>query len=164
MPSKSIRSRERKLPVLNTAHLAALNLFRANNLLSRAITKHLSQFGLTISQHSVLALLRANGEQGLALSEVGELLSLSSPNITNVVDRLEEKGWVRRTLHGRDRRVKIIQLTEQGEELEGRVFELHGTRLEEMLGAHLNEKDQQELIRLLRLLRQSLEASEWLSG
>ncbi len=164
MPSKSIRKRDRKLPVLNTAHLAALNLFKSNNLLSRAITKHLSEFGLTISQHSVMAFLSANGDKGLALSELGEILSLSSPNITNVVDRLEEKGWVRRTSHGSDRRVKIIQLTEQGEEVERRVFALHGTRLEEMMGAHLNKEDLEQLIRLLRLLRQSLEESRWLSA
>lgn len=164
MSSKSIRKRQRKLPVLNSAHLAALNLFKANNLFSRAIAKHLSEFGLTISQHSVMAFLRANGEQGLALSELGEILSLSPANITNVVDRLEEKGWVRRTSHGSDRRVKIIQLTEQGEEVERRVFELHGSRLQEMLGAHLSEEDLQQLIRLLRLLRQSLEESQWLSA
>ena len=163
MPSKPLRDRKRKLPVLNSAHLTALNLFKANNLLSRAITKHLSEFGLTISQHSVLAFLRANARQGLALSELGEMLSLSSPNITNVVDRLEEKGWVRRTEHGRDRRIKIVQLTDQGEALESRVFDLHGSRLQEMLGVRLSEDELRRLIHLLRLLRKGLEESRWLS-
>ena len=162
MASRSTRQRDRKVPVLNSAHLAALNLFKADNLLSRAMSKHLAQFDLTISQHSVLAFLRANSEHGLALIELGELLSLSSPNITNVVDRLEEKGWVKRTDHGRDRRVKIIRLTPEGERVESEVFDIHGVRIQEMLEV-LSEDDIQSLIGLLRKLRQGLEQTRWLA-
>lgn len=161
MPSKSIRKRRHTLAVINAAHLTALNLFKANNLLSRAVAKHLSEFGLTISQHSVMAFLRSN-DKGLALTELSQLLSLSLPNITSVVDRLEEKGWVRRTDHPKDRRLRIVRLTPQGEALERRVYETHGTRLQEMLGERLDEKGLQELIRLLRLVRQGLEESDWL--
>ena len=162
MASRNKRNRDRKLPVLNRSHLAALNLFKTDNLLSRAMAKHLAEFGLTISQHSVLAFLRANQEHGLALIELGELLSLSSPNITNVVDRLEEKGWVKRTEHGSDRRVKIIRLTPQGEEVEARVFGIHGDRIKGMLGV-LEEDEVEALIRLLRKLRSGLEQTEWLA-
>ncbi|MDA2935199.1 MarR family transcriptional regulator [Acidobacteria bacterium AH-259-D05] len=162
MPIKSKEKKQWKIPALNSAHLAALNVFKTNNLLSRAMSKHLSEFELTISQHSVLASLKANGKEGLALNVLGELLSLSSPNMTNVVDRLEEKGLVVRTDHRRDRRVKIIRLTRKGEELEERVFDVHGQRIESMLD-HLKEKDLEDIIRLLRKLRQGLEESGWLS-
>ena len=161
MPTKSKEKKQWKIPVLNTAHLLALNIFKTNNLLSRAMSKHLSEFELTISQHSVLACLKANAKEGLALNALGELLSLSSPNITNVVDRLEEKGLVVRTDHGSDRRVKIIRLTPKGEELEGRVFDVHGQRIESMLD-HLRGQDLEEVIGLLRKLRQGLEESGWL--
>ena len=148
--------------MLNRAHWGVLNIIKANNLLSRALSKHLSEFGLTISQHTVLAFLKANTERGLALNVLSQLLSLSSPNITNVVDRLEGKGLVVRTSHRRDRRVKIIRLTPKGKELEKRVFDVHGQRIESML-EHLDEKELEELILLLRKLRHSLKESGWLS-
>lgn len=158
--SRTRRKQEYKLPVVNTAHLAALNIFTSNNLLSRVMSKHLNQFDLTISQHSVLAFLKANSEKGLPLNAIGELLSLSSPNITSVVDRLQEKKLVVRTNHETDRRVKIIRLTRSGEELERRVFEVHGQRIGRMLG-ELDKKDLEALITILRKVRHSLEESEW---
>lgn len=151
-----------KLPIVNAPHLAALNIFATYNLLSRVMSKHLSEFNLTISQHSVLAFLKANAQKGLALNSIGELLSLSSPNITSVVDRLEEKGLVVRTDHDTDRRIKIIKLTPAGEELERRVFEVHGQRIEGMLHS-LGKKDLEDLIRLLRKARHGLEESGWLN-
>ena len=160
--TKSRKKQRWKIPVLNRAHWGVLNIIKANNLLSRALSKHLSEFGLTISQHTVLAFLKANTERGLALNVLSQLLSLSSPNITNVVDRLEGKGLVVRTSHRRDRRVKIIRLTPKGKELEKRVFDVHGQRIESML-EHLDEKELEELILLLRKLRHSLKESGWLS-
>lgn len=160
MAIKSKRKQRRKIPVLNSAHLAALNLFKSDNLLSRAMAKHLSEFDLTITQFSVLAFLSANSKKGLALNELGEFLSLSSPNITNVVDRLEEKGWVVRTDHGTDRRIKIIRLTPTGEDLERRIFDIHGQRIQSML-AELTEDELQQLITLLRKVRHSLEVTGW---
>ena len=162
MATKSKEKQLWKTPVINTAHLGVLNLFKANNLLSRALSKHLSEFGLTISQHTVLAFLTANAEKGLALNVLGQLLSLSSPNITNVVDRLEGKELVVRTGQRHDRRVKIIRLTPKGEELERRVFDVHGQRIESML-EQLDKKELEELILLLRKLRHSLKESAWLS-
>lgn len=161
MNSKTGKKKYR-IPIVNTAHLAALNLIKTDNLLSRAVSKHLSEFGLTISQHGVLAFLQANIADGLALNVLGELLSLSSPNITSVVDRLEEKHLVVRTSHKTDRRKKIIKLTPEGDKLERRIMKIHGKRLREMMG-DLEESELETLVQLLRKLRHQLEHSLWLN-
>jgi MarR family transcriptional regulator, organic hydroperoxide resistance regulator len=51
------------------------------------------------------------------MGELAALMRCDNSNMTGIVDRLEERGLVERTAAERDRRVKLIALTEQGREL-----------------------------------------------
>jgi len=51
------------------------------------------------------------------LSEIGEAMAVTCSNITGLVDRLEDAGWVQRRPHPQDRRVTLACLTERGEEI-----------------------------------------------
>jgi DNA-binding MarR family transcriptional regulator len=44
-------------------------------------------------------------------------------NVTGLVDRLEQRGFIERLSNPKDRRVKLIALTKDGESLRGRLFE-----------------------------------------
>jgi DNA-binding MarR family transcriptional regulator len=55
---------------------------------------------------------------------MGELaleMHCDSSNITGIVDRLEERGLVERTALARDRRVKLVGVTEEGRKLRDEV-------------------------------------------
>ena len=48
------------------------------------------------------------------MGELAALMRCDNSNMTGIVDRLEERGLVERTPAERDRRVKLIALTERG--------------------------------------------------
>jgi DNA-binding MarR family transcriptional regulator len=59
--------------------------------------------------------LRILGSGPRKMSELAQALFCDSSNVTGIVDRLEERGLVRREAAEGDRRVKLLVLTEDGE-------------------------------------------------
>ena len=51
------------------------------------------------------------------MGELAALMRCDNSNMTGIVDRLDERGLVERTAAERDRRVKLIALTERGREI-----------------------------------------------
>ena len=70
--------------------------------------------GLTQQQYNVLRILRGAGEEGLPTLEVGERMIEKTPGVTRLLDRLEEKGWVRRQRSRKDRRLVLCHVTHPG--------------------------------------------------
>ncbi|PLV60401.1 MarR family winged helix-turn-helix transcriptional regulator [Thermotoga sp. KOL6] len=52
-----------------------------------------------------------------SMSKIAEELSVSKSNVTITVDKLEEKGYLKRERSKNDRRVVMVSLTRKGEEL-----------------------------------------------
>jgi DNA-binding MarR family transcriptional regulator len=52
----------------------------------------------------------------LPTSEIGRRLGISSPNVTSLVDKLAEKGYVVRSPDSHDRRVVNVSITERGKQ------------------------------------------------
>jgi DNA-binding MarR family transcriptional regulator len=88
---------------------------------------------LTMPQLKVLLLL---GQHGSApVSWLAARMAVSPPNITGILDRLEQRGWVERTSDSQDRRVVRILLTDGGTKL---LHELAGagvSHLRECIGS-----------------------------
>ena len=76
--------------------------------------------------------------------------------MTNRIDRLAEKGLVRRVPDPEDRRGILVELTEQGRELIDRALISHVAN-EARLLQPLSREEQQTLAALLRKLLSSLE-------
>lgn len=87
-----------------------------SQLLGRIFQERLEPFGLTVFHWVVLCCLWE--EDGLATSSIGERLQQVGGTLTGVLDRMEERGLVRRERDCRDRRIWRIWLTEAGKELE----------------------------------------------
>ena len=85
-------------------------------LLGRKFQERLEPFGLTPFHWVVLCCLWE--EDGLATSSIGEKLQQVGGTLTGVLDRMEERGLVRRERDARDRRIWRIWLTEAGSQLE----------------------------------------------
>ena len=63
--------------------------------------------------------------------ELSEATGLSSAATTTLIDRLERKGFVRRTRHERDRRQVLVEMTDLGRE---RTMQLYGPLVREGVG------------------------------
>lgn len=87
-----------------------------SQLLARTFQERLEPFGLTPFHWVVLCCLWQ--EDGLATSTLGERLQQVGGTLTGVLDRMEERGLVRRERDSRDRRIWRIWLTAAGKQLE----------------------------------------------
>jgi DNA-binding MarR family transcriptional regulator len=87
-----------------------------SQLLTRKFTDKLEPFGLTPFHWLVLCCLWQ--EDGLPTSSIGEKLQQVGGTLTGVLDRMEERGLVRRERDAHDRRIWRIWLTDAGKELE----------------------------------------------
>jgi DNA-binding MarR family transcriptional regulator len=82
------------------------------------------------------------------MSELAQALFCDNSNVTGIVDRLEERGLVRREAAEGDRRVKLLVLTDEGERLKVEITK----RMAEPPPAiaSLSEKDQKALRDILQ--------------
>jgi DNA-binding MarR family transcriptional regulator len=84
--------------------------------LSRTLDETAAAYGLSSADWSVLAMLRARGEPyRVPAGELAELTWVSPGALTPRLDRLEERGLIRRVPDREDRRVLQIELTPEGD-------------------------------------------------
>ena len=70
-----------------------------------------------LSPPQLAALKALHPEEPVAMSELAGILGCDNSNVTGIVDRLEYRGLVERRPAEHDRRVKLLALTEDGQEL-----------------------------------------------
>src|SRR5919199_498948 len=87
-----------------------------SQVLSRTFQERLEPFGLTLCHWVVLCCLWE--EDGLPTSTISERVQQVGGTLTGVLDRMEERGLVRRERDHRDRRIWRIWLTELGQQLQ----------------------------------------------
>src|SRR5262245_6329908 len=99
------------------AQEAKVAILRTADLLRRRITEVVSPFGLTAQQYNVLRILRGAHPGKLPTLEIGERMIETTPGITRLLDRLEEKDWVQRERGSEDRRLVLCWITDAGLDL-----------------------------------------------
>lgn len=82
-------------------------------LMRTAFDRRVKALGLTRSQWWVLNHLFRN--DGATQSELAEILEVEKATLGRLLDRMEQKGWVRREGHAGDRRAKRVFLTKEVE-------------------------------------------------
>lgn len=93
---------------------AVLSIVRTAGLLEREIAEALKPHGLTPTQYNVLRILRGADRDGLCRYEVSDRLITPGPDVTRLLDRLEEAGLIRRARDPEDRRQVKTSITRQG--------------------------------------------------
>jgi DNA-binding MarR family transcriptional regulator len=111
-----------------------------SQLLTRKFTEKLEPFGLTPFHWLVLCCLWQ--EDGLPTSSIGDKLKQVGGTLTGVLDRMEERGLVRRERDVHDRRIWRIWLTDAGRELETVLPPIAAELIHEaMKGIPVDERD-----------------------
>lgn len=131
---------------------AYVAILRTAAVLEHAVAQALKAYGLTPTQYNVLRILRGAGDQGLCRNEVGDRLVTAVPDVTRLLDRMEEMKLISRRRSERDRRVVTTTLSKQGRELVDRldapIVAIHRERL-----GHLTRSDIKALCDLLTAAR-----------
>ena len=91
------------------------SLLGAAQAVEARIESSLSPLGLSLAKLNVLGLLVGSGKP-LTLGELAQKLSCVRSNVTQLVDRLESDGLVRREADPADRRSIMAVLTDAGRE------------------------------------------------
>ena len=132
---------------------AALKLFvvlaRAHNAVNDQMSSSMAQLGLTNTEFAILEVLHHKGP--LLLGEIQRKILVTSGGITYLVDRLAEKGLVKREECPSDRRARYAVLTPAGDALIRRIFPDHARRIDEAMSG-LTPAEQETATQLLRKL------------
>ncbi len=113
------------------------------------------RFGLNRGEVGVLgALLLAGSGQQLSPTQLFQGLMLSSAGITSRLDRLERRGYVKRTRHPSDRRGVLVTLTNDGRKVLEQAVTADAAGEQELLSA-LTKEDRRAL---------AVQLKKWLAG
>src|SRR6266536_129509 len=113
-----MRRRPRKTagrPATPAAGALVFSLLRTAGTVEERLEAAVSPMGLSLAKLNVLRLL-AEAKEPLPLSELAEIQHCVRSNITQLVDRLESDGLVRRRADPDDRRGVLAELTPAGEQ------------------------------------------------
>lgn len=147
-----VRPRQEMEPFQVTARLSRIALH-----IARSQEEAFGRYGLNRGEVGVLAALRFAGpKQQLSPTRLFKGLMLSSAGITSRLDRLERRGFVRRTRHPNDRRGVLVELTEAGRKVLEEAVGADISRERELV-AGLSVAERRTLTALLRKLLASLE-------
>ena len=129
-----------------------LGLWRTYDRLRALEDELFARFELTAQQYNVLRLLRAARPDPVPTLTLADRLISRAPDITRMIDRLEERGLVARDRGAEDRRVVRVRITDAGLELlaevGGPLADCHARQL-----GHLSDADLKRLSALLREAR-----------
>ena len=138
---------------------AGLGVIFTCDILLQLLSGQFGHFGLSRSTFNILMLLRHGPPMGMELHDLGELLLVSRANITGLIDHLEHRKYVTRTVNETDRRARFARITPTGEALLDRLVPEHNLTVKLLL-QDLSEKDKRLLLELLKKMRESLVAGQ----
>jgi len=131
---------------------AQLSIDRTAAVLSHDFAEALKPHRITRTQYNVLRILRGAGPGGLCRADIRERLVAQVPDVTRLLDRLEQLRLIIRNRDAGDRRLVTTRITEKGMTVLGRldkpVAEIHRKQL-----GHMSERKLRELIDLLAIAR-----------
>jgi DNA-binding MarR family transcriptional regulator len=94
--------------------VAVTSVMRAYQVLLGRLNELLAPWELTFPQYEALLLLFYSRRGSLPLGKMGTRLQVHRASVTNVVDRLVDKGLVERLAHEQDRRSVLARITPAG--------------------------------------------------
>ncbi|MFJ8917924.1 MarR family winged helix-turn-helix transcriptional regulator [Streptomyces sp. NPDC102415] len=123
-------------------------LDHTSHVLRTRMAAALGEIGLTARMHCVLVHALEEERTQIQLAEIGDM---DKTTMVVTVDALESAGLAERRPSSRDRRARIIAVTEEGARVAGRSQEIVDRVHQEALGT-LPEDDREALLRALNQL------------
>jgi len=101
---------------LELANRLFFRLYQCANMLHKTGSRAVEAEGLTTQQWAVLgALSREKAQGGLSIGDLAKYLMVSRQNLSGLISRMERDGHVAVAPDGRDRRSRLVTMTESGQ-------------------------------------------------
>ena len=129
-----------------------------NSKFREVADRNLQKYNLTAAQLDVLIYLKCSGAQEIHQREIERWFQLKNPTVTGLLNRLEEKNFIVRRTNPADRRYRVVELTEKGEQMLDAMWE-EARSLENRIYSGLSAEELEMLSGLLeRILNRLSEA------
>lgn len=121
---------------------------------SRFYVHILEDVNLTLPQYALLNQLTLQG--AISMTEASGRLQITKPAVTNLVDRLEEKKFLKRLPHPKDRRIILLSILPKGESL---IAKVQAASLELLLKAYdrFNDAEHKIISRFYATLSETMD-------
>ena len=117
MPSTLQAELKQNKPFHSIEQEALLSVVRTSAHLMDRFELFLRPYGITGTQYNVLRILRGSEPEGLCRNELRDRMLTRMPDVTRLLDRMEEAGLVERTRDNEDRRMVTSRITKKSLEL-----------------------------------------------
>ena len=122
---------------------------RAFRSIEEPLQRQVSSHGVSFTEFAVLEVLYHKGH--LPIGDLGNRVLLTSGSMTYVVDKLVQRGLIRREACPEDRRVTYAVLTDDGRRLMEVIFPEHAELIRKLMEG-LEEHEQKTMTELLKRL------------
>lgn len=122
-------------------------LFRAMQSVENVIKKDVLSYNLNTSEFGTMELLYNRGKQ--PMQSIASRMLMANSSMTYVMDKLEQRQMIYRSPGEEDKRVIMVDLTEQGRTFFAGIFQHHV----ETLGSMFEILDEDELPKMIELLK-----------
>lgn len=130
-----------------------LNLWRTYDRLRAFEDELFARYELTPQQYNALRILRSVHPEKINTLDLAARLVSKAPDITRLLDKLQQRGLIERDRPAENRRIVRIGIAREGNALldamRGPILECHARQL-----GHLSQQQLRDLIGLLRAARQ----------
>lgn len=129
-----------------------VEVMRSGNVFSEHINTSLNPFGLTLQQFNVLRILRGRNGDAACLESITNDMIHRMSNTSRLVDKLIEKGLVKRAVCKENRRKVDIFITKKGLDL---IKEIEPTldKSEKEITAALSKIEMEQLLQLITKIK-----------
>ena len=118
MTRSSVQSEIRQSrPFRSKKQEATIALLRTASVVSRALSRVVEPWALSLAQYNALRIIRGAGPGGIATLAIRERMIEEGTTITRILDKLEQSGYIRRERALPDRRQVICEVTTVGRRL-----------------------------------------------
>ncbi|MHA3225236.1 MarR family winged helix-turn-helix transcriptional regulator [Globicatella sulfidifaciens] len=122
-------------------------LKRSINEIESKTRKYVGSFGLNLNEFAVLEILYHKGKR--TTQQIKEGILIANSSTTYIVDKLCDKGLVKREFAPEDRRVINVEITESGRKLMDELFPTHA----EQLTANFDKLSEYDITEIRQLLK-----------
>jgi DNA-binding MarR family transcriptional regulator len=155
MPTTLREELKQRKPFTSLEQEAQLSVVRTSAMLVDAFERMLKPYGITSTQYNVLRILRGAEPDGLCRNDLRDRMLTRMPDVTRLLDRMEDSSLIDRTRESSDRRMVMTRITAKGkrllDELEDDVEREH-----ERAFAALTKEQMRTLIAHLAAVRETL--------
>ena len=132
-----------------------------SNYMDMNSNNNLAEINMTRSQMGALVYVFVNTRKGNEVNQVDieREYNLKNPTVTGILNRLEEKEYIKRVPSSKDKRYKKIELTDSGRKIV-ECGKVKADEMEDKLLSVLEDSEKEELKRLLNKVIESIKREE----